>query len=309
MDEKKESITVLMSTYNGEKYLQEQLDSILIQQDVGLNIIIRDDGSTDATVDILRRYEREHNNITIINDGRNLKPCKSFLKLVSSYYEDTYYALSDQDDIWDPDKLICAIRMLKECDFNKPAMYYSNLRLVDENNVFYRNSHSKPKSLENKYLSLIQGGATGCTIVYNKKLAEYANKVKPLDFSMHDTWIFIVCMLFGNVVYDFNPHINYRQHGNNVIGASLSGKNKNYIVRELKRFCNRGLQPRYDNAIELLREFGDDCDPETLEKLLEIVEYKRDFKHRQKLLKDKDFLSDDKYWKLRFKLLTFWGIL
>lgn len=307
--DKKASVSVLMSTYNGEKYIQEQLDSIFNQKDVELKLIVRDDGSRDSTLDILYRNKKDHDNLTIIRDGNNLGSCKSFLKLISSCTDDEFYALSDQDDIWDEDKLITAIDKMKPCDLSKPVLYHSNLRIVDENNTFYRNSHSSPKKLENKYLSLIQGGATGCTLVYNHALAEIAKRVKPRNFSMHDTWLYIVSMLLGEVVYDFKPHINYRQHSNNVIGTSLNGKTKNYVIREIERFSNRKLQPHYDNAVELLRELGNELDEESLEKLLEIVNYKRDFGHKKILLNDKDFIGQGGYWKTRFQLLTMFGIL
>jgi glycosyltransferase involved in cell wall biosynthesis len=304
------SVTVLMSTYNGEKYLQEQLDSIYRQKDVQVNIIVRDDCSTDSTLDILKRNKAEHPELsTIIEGKRNLKPCRSFLKLISSYTSDEYYALSDQDDIWDEDKLITAVRKLNQCNPVKPALYFSNLRIVDENNKFYRNSHSVSRQTDNKYLSLIQPAVTGCTQVYNQALAKIAERIKPQNFSMHDTWMYIVAEFFGTVIYDFEPHINYRQHSNNVIGTTLSGKKKSFVKTEIQRFTNRNLQPRYDNAVEFLREFGDELSPEDLKKVLEIVNYKRTFRERMKLMNDKDFQVEDKARRIQNKLLILAGIL
>ena len=146
-------ITVLMSTYNGEKYLQEQLDSIFAQRDVTLHLIVRDDCSTDSTVELLRENQKKHPEMQVFIGSRNLKPCRSFFKLISENTSDDYYALSDQDDIWDEDKLIIAIKKLQKCDTTKPALYFSNFRIVDENNTFYRNSHSVSRQTNNKYLS------------------------------------------------------------------------------------------------------------------------------------------------------------
>ena len=299
-----------MSTYNGEKYLQEQLDSIYRQKDVQLHIVVRDDCSTDSTLDILKKNKAEHPELlTIIEGKRNLKPCSSFFKLISSNASDTYYALSDQDDIWDDDKLITAVSKLKQCDPQKPALYFSNLRIVDENNNFYRNAHFVPRQTGNKYLSLIQPAVTGCTLVYNQTLAKIAERIKPQEFSMHDTWMYMVAEFFGTVVYDFEPHINYRQHSNNVIGTTLTGKKKSFLKTEFKRFNNRNLQPRYDNAVEFLREFGEALPQKDLRKILEIVNYKRTFKERMKLLNDRDFYVDDKARRIQNKLLILAGIL
>lgn len=314
LDEKKEKkmvpVTVLMSTYNGEKYLQDQLDSIYRQKGVQVSLIVRDDCSTDSTFDILKQNEQDHPEMMRVFKGeKNLKPCRSFFELISSNTTSLYYALSDQDDIWDDDKLVSAINMLEKYDNSKPALYFSNLRIVDENNKFYRNSHSTPRQTDNKYLSLIQPTVTGCTIVYNQALAKIVENIKPQQFSMHDTWLYMVAEFFGTVVYDFDPHINYRQHSNNVIGTILNGKKKNIIRTELKRLSNRNLQPRYDNAVEFLREFGDALSREDLKKVLEIVNYKRTFKEKIKLIKDPDFYVDDRTRRIQIQLLILAGIL
>lgn len=303
-------VTVLMSTYNGEKYLQEQLDSIFRQKDVQVTLVVRDDCSTDSTFEILKQNEFNHpERMKVLKGTKNLKPCKSFFNLISSNTADSFYALSDQDDIWDDNKLISAIDMLQKCDDSKPALYFSNLRIVDEKNKFYRNSHSTPRQTDNKYLSLIQPAVTGCTIVYNQALAKIAEVKRPQQFSMHDTWLYMVTEFFGTVVYDFEPHINYRQHSNNVIGTTLNGKKKNFINTELKRFSNRNLQPRYDNAVEFLREFGEELTPKDLEKVLEIVNYKRTFKAKLKLMNDENFFVEDKVRRLQNRLLILAGIL
>lgn len=312
-NERKESnmipVTVLMSTYNGEKYLQEQLDSIYMQKGVQVKIIVRDDCSTDSTLEILKKNEEMHPEIlTIIEGKRNLKPCKSFFNLISSNSSDTYYALSDQDDIWDDDKLITAINKLQKCDPFKPALYFSNLRIVDENNNYYRNFHSLMPQTDNKYLSLIQPIVTGCTLVYNQSLAKIAKRIKPQKFSMHDTWMFIVAEFFGTVVYDFEPHINYRQHSNNVIGTTLTRKNSNFVKTVSKRFINRDLQPRYDNAVEFLKEFGEELSQKDVKKILEIVNYKRTYKERFILMKDKDFQVANRAIRIQNNLLILAGI-
>ena len=302
-------VTVLMSTYNGEKYLREQLDSILHQKGVDVRLIVRDDCSKDHTLSILHEYANKFPNISIESGDINLRPCKSFFKLICNNTDCDYFALSDQDDIWDEDKLISAVHMLEKVDQMKPAMYFSNLRIVDQNNKFYRNSHSQRRDLNNKYRSLTECAASGCTIVYNRKLAEIAARVKPCDFSMHDTWIYMTCAFFGNVVYDYQPHINYRQHGNNVIGTQLKKNTISRMLMIIKRMFNRNLQPRYDNAVEFLREFGTELEQNDLAKVLEIVSYKRTRKTRKKLLSDIDILPAGRLKKFQIRMLVRLGIV
>ena len=301
-------VTVLMSTYNGEKFLKEQLNSIFNQTGLRIHLIVRDDCSTDSTVKILKEYQSKHDGMQIIEGKKNLKPCASFFELICNNIESDYFALSDQDDVWDPNKLICAISKLDKLDNSKPALYFSNLKIVDENNKIFRNLHSVPKNVNNRYESLVLPAATGCTMVYNKKLAEIARSIRPKKFSMHDTWLYMVAMFFGNVVYDFMPHINYRQHGDNVIGTSLNGKNNNMIWREIERFFNRNLQPRYDNAVEFLREFGQYLNKDDLNKVMEIVNYKRTFRERMILLKDNDFYVEDRKTRIQNKVLIIAGL-
>lgn len=125
------SVQVVMSTYNGEKYLKEQIDSILSQEGVDVRLYIRDDGSSDRTTDILASYQ-EHKNVKI-EKGNNLGFAKSFLTALDECDEADYYAFSDQDDVWEKDKLSTAIEILEEESQSTPLLYCSALQRVDEN--------------------------------------------------------------------------------------------------------------------------------------------------------------------------------
>lgn len=235
-----QSVTVLMSTYNGSKYLKEQIESILRQKNVSVRLIIRDDCSTDETVEILRQYRNGNPNIIIENDTENMGPCKSFLYLIGKYNDDEYFALADQDDIWDEDKLITAIKaMQKQGMDDKPLLYYSNLRIVDEQGHFCRLSHKVPHIANKRYAALVENLATGCTVVYNKCLADIAYSIKPSDYSMHDAWLYTVAKLFGTVIYDFTPHINYRQHQSNQVGTYKNRIDLKKCVKSLKLFLEK----------------------------------------------------------------------
>lgn len=303
-----EHVTVLMSTYNGEKYLREQLESIFNQKNVHVRMIVRDDGSDDHTVDILREYQQKYSDMKIILDGEKKYACMSFLSLITEFSDDDYFALADQDDIWDFDKLECAIAKLKNEDENQILLYFSNLKIVDSEGEFYRLSHDTERNTCNKYSSLIDNQVTGCTAVYNRKLAEFVNGRKPKDFSMHDAYLFIVASFFGKVVYDSKAHISYRQHGNNTIGANLQKpKTRDVLKRGIKRIFNRKLQPRKDNAKQFYAVYSDLLNDIDKEKVRELADYKKSLSSRIKLLLDKDFSSFSNKKTLFFKVLVLLG--
>ena len=295
----KTTITVLMSTYNGTKYLREQIDSILNQKDVEVRLIVRDDGSKDDTVKLLKEYQDSHKNIIIEKTNSNLGPCGSFLLLISKYKDDEYFALADQDDIWDEDKLLTAIRMIKKNESNElPVLYYSNLRIVSEDGEFCRVSHKTPHIGHNRYSALIENLATGCTIVYNKRLAEIAVQVKPTKYLMHDAWLYAVAKVFGKTVYDFQPHISYRQHGNNQIGTYERRINLKKVCQEFNSIARNNM-PWSHNADIFEKQFSTWLNEEEKRNIEKIVKYHKKFKYKVELIFDKDFYPDNIYRKCR----------
>lgn len=123
-------VAVLLSTYNGSKYIKEQIDSILSQEGVNIDIYIRDDGSTDETVNII--YEYKSNNI-FLTEGKNIGVGNSFMELLYSVPEIyDYYAFADQDDIWSEKKIRIAIEVLQK---NKKHLYASNQELIDKSGI------------------------------------------------------------------------------------------------------------------------------------------------------------------------------
>ena len=201
-----DKVTVLMSTYNGEKYVREQLDSILTQEGVEVYLVVRDDCSKDSTPQILSEYVSKNDNMTFYVGSENKGPCGSFFELLSKEYETEYFALSDQDDVWDKDKLLVAINTLKKYRSDIPMLYYSNLKIVDENLNYLRESHVKPMVPGAKYSYLSDVFVTGCTAVFNRALQRIAVEIQPKEFSMHDTWLYIVASIFGETTYDFDSH-------------------------------------------------------------------------------------------------------
>lgn len=222
-------VTVLMSTYNGEKYLAEQIESIRSQTHPDIKLIVRDDGSSDSTLDILKCYERQ--GVLTYYSGTNLGPGRSFFDLVLNAPSSDYYAFADQDDVWDKDKIDIAVKHLVEIDPDLPAMYCSVVRPVDSDLRILPNFDIKRKMELTFGLSLTENIASGCTFVFNKKASEKFKNYKSEYVDIHDWAIYRIIMALGGIViYDETPHIAYRQHESNVIGFSNRGVKK-WIAR------------------------------------------------------------------------------
>lgn len=231
-------VAILMSTYNGEKYLKEQLDSIFAQKDIDLTLYIRDDGSSDKTVPIINEYS-VNNNVEVIL-GNNIGAPASFAALVdyvcnlSEEYD--YYAFADQDDIWLTNKIIKAISFM---DNNlEPCLYCSNQTLYINGKTYgLRFNTHIPHGLRSH---IIRNEISGCTMVFNKKLMDILNKIKfpevdVLNYRIHDTWVYLVACIYGMVVYDNDSAILYRIHDNNCIGI----KKHTFWDRIKRRYFNK----------------------------------------------------------------------
>lgn len=212
-------IAVLMSSYNGEKYIAQQIESVLSQKvDGQVDLWVRDDGSTDSTRDILEQQAKAGK--LRWYSGENLKPAKSFLDLVKYCHGYDFYAFCDQDDRWDEDKLQQAISRIAGDE--GPAMSFANARLVDAAlNPLNRNVYNRIPQTD-YYSVTCGGGILGCTVVFNRALAEIVKTYgNPDKLIMHDSYVAILCTLFdGRIVFDPEPRMDYRQHGNNAVGTN-----------------------------------------------------------------------------------------
>ncbi|MCI9525218.1 MAG: glycosyltransferase [Erysipelotrichaceae bacterium] len=210
-------ILVLMSTYQGERYLKEQLESILHQSEPA-DILIRDDGSNDQTRSILNEYAHTYPQIRVIY-GDNIGVVNSFFALLKDAKGYDFYAFSDQDDVWMEDKLSCAIAKLKDLDSTKPALYASCSLLVDDQLNGISTTQINRRGLT-FYNVLIQNLMPGHAQVFNQAMLDFI-QAHPVDTSkvvVHDFWLALLGITFGNVVFDNTYHTYYRQHGNNEIG-------------------------------------------------------------------------------------------
>lgn len=190
-------VQVLLSTYNGERFLREQLDSLLRQEDVSIQITVRDDGSTDSTLEILNEYKVRGEIVFFseANTGYQL----SFLKL-ASYCLNTadYYAFCDQDDLWHPRKIITAINKLEKSKTKGCKLYFSNLIIVDEKlkEIGLKDYSQMKKTLGS---AMVRFNISGCTMVFNNELLKIATRGICLreNISSHDAWFYKVCLSLG----------------------------------------------------------------------------------------------------------------
>lgn len=215
-------VQVLLSTYNGEQFIDEQVKSILEQNHPYVDILVRDDGSSDQTVARLKERVNQSNRITLI-EGRNIGVIPSFMELIHQSSDDyDYYCFCDQDDVWMPDKVNNAVKMLS--DYQVPAMLCTTTQMVDidlNNLSVWPKAPGKSPSF---YNALVENIAVGTTITFNKSAMQLlrAKHVDSKKLLMHDWWGYLVISAFGEVIFDPTPSIWYRQHGANVVGGNQS---------------------------------------------------------------------------------------
>lgn len=225
---KTDKIAILLAAYNGEAYIEEQIESILAQTDTQWQLYIHDDGSVDHTEEIIRRYEKQHPEHIHVLKG---PPCggakNNFLSLLTQV-KAPYYMFCDQDDIWKPEKIaLTAQRMAAlESDVgpNIPLLVFSDLSVIDKEGNLIAKKMSRYQQLDPRRTRsrdlVIQNVITGCTIMVNRTLAERVLQIKDTDaVIMHDWWCALLAACYGKIGYIKEPLVLYRQHKNNTVGA------------------------------------------------------------------------------------------
>lgn len=219
-------INILMSTYNGEKFLAEQIESIQKQTVTDWTLLIRDDGSSDRTPEIIQDFVAKDSRIHFINaDHRiNFGVIKNFFTLLK-YEEADFYFFSDQDDVWLPHKIETSLNKAKELEKNRPFLIYTDLTIVNqsletihESMISFQSDHANTTLLE----ELTENTVTGGTALINHALAELWTDDK--DLLMHDWFLALLASAMGNLVYINEATELYRQHDRNVLGARTWSK-------------------------------------------------------------------------------------
>jgi len=302
---KSNRVYILISTYNGEKYLKEQLDSIFNQSYKNFRVILRDDCSTDSTLKIALNYD-----IEILSSNKNLGAKKSFEELLHyalNHHNSNYFMFCDQDDVWDKDKVQKSMDMIiylenLRLNDNNPILVHSDLRVVDEklnliDSSFFQYSNINPNICSFNRL-LMQNTVTGCTMIFNRKLADISLPIAD-NAIMHDWWIALVASQFGMIYTIKEATISYRQHSSNEVGAVKF--NYLYIIKKIKTFLfnrellQQKLYPNINQAKAFFKQYGKGvlrCDRYSINSLKEFISiFKKSFFQKRLVLVEYNILK------------------
>lgn len=284
--------TIIMSSYNGEKYIREQIESILKQDQENLILYIRDDGSTDTTVEIIKEYIKTGR--VFIDVGINLGAKASFMKAIQDAPEADFYALSDQDDIWEYNKVSIAINKIKKYEDDvSPILYHSALNLSDKDGNVYATTGTYNNI---GFLNGENRAITGCTVVFNSILMDLLRMHIPKSYSMHDSWIHNLCLAVGGkVIYDEKSYIKYRQHDNNVVGGSkglLGAVKRRY--KYLKNMEKCQISNMYK---EIIDNYGELMPEKNYKRAKRLCEYNSSFLNKIYVLFKGHYFKGRLWWR------------
>ena len=245
-------IAILMATYNGEHFLQEQIESILDQSYTDWSLFIHDDGSSDGTNAIIDDYVARYPEKIFRVSGASCGCARDNFFFLMREVEADFYMFCDQDDVWMPEKVRKTYISMQDIDCgSNPALVFTELSVVDENRSMIAESMSDYQNLNCRDLSLnrllIQNAVTGCTMMVNRALRDMMLKYNHIEnIKMHDWWAGIIAAAFGEILFIDEPTIWYRQHEDNSVGA----QNDNSLNYQLDRVKNKESM-RY--SLELTR--------------------------------------------------------
>ena len=211
-------VCIILSTYNGKKYVCQQLDSIFQSaEDMDIFLSVRDDGSKDDTIQILEEYGKKNNVEIKIDAGENAGSARSFLLAIRNCPKADYYAFCDQDDVWLPKKIATAVNQIR--DTEKPILWCSDYQVTDANqNVILPSALKQP--IQDDVRSMFYNNVPGCTMVFNWALMQKMRMIEISEIRMHDIMAMNVALITGEIYFEKNPFVLYRQHGDNVLGYS-----------------------------------------------------------------------------------------
>lgn len=298
-------VAILMSTYNGEKYLNEQISSIIDQRFKNWNLYVRDDGSTDRTCKIVKDFCEKDKRIHLLPcDHQRLKPKNSFFSLLEKVEAD-YYFFSDQDDVWKDNKLSCMLRYL---NLKEPMVVYCGLQCTDSNlSSISMKMNSMVGSLHGRN-RFFANDIPGCTMAINNKTKEllfqgdYYNE----DIIMHDWWLALIAQSFGKIIYVDKKLVYYRQHGNNTLGA---GKNRSYIkkiisLRDIIVDQLEIVKETWNQTDVFYKSYNHLIDPNLKKFLINIVKAPRkNFLYRYKFFRNYKITSTSKSQFLLYRII------
>ena len=225
-------VGVVLATFNGAKYIREQLDSLIDQSGVTINLYVSDDGSTDQTKQIISEYCEAFSKVTFLEGPRKGPAANFFFLLVHT--TEKYVAFADQDDIWDSRHLVNSINDLSVFE-GIPTLRFSATRQFSEGSktTIWPKNTKLPKLQQ----LLLQNPARGCSMVLNKDAVLRINLYQPNFAVMHDWWILLQIFISGKVIYSSVPEVNYRLHNSNFMGIPKKSRFKNFKNQRTKLYA------------------------------------------------------------------------
>lgn len=219
-------VHIVLAAYNGEKYIREQLDSLLANSFQDFFVEVCDDGSTDRTTAIVREYAQRHECIGLHTNETNLGYVKNFMEGIKRS-KSPYIMLCDQDDIWHRDKIEKTLERMKRMEQQEgdhvPLLVFTDAMNFDselgkETGSFHKTSHLNVKKVDTAHL-FMENKCIGCTVMMNAAIRDYLT-VLPEEIRVHDWWLALICSHFGKISYIEETTLQYRQHSGNMIGGS-----------------------------------------------------------------------------------------
>lgn len=263
---KQEPVVILLATYNGEAFIRTMIDSVLAQEHASIRLILSDDGSSDATPQILEEYAALHpDRITHYRSGRRFGCARShFLHLLSAFGDAPYVMFCDQDDFWHADKVRKTLARMQslETDPTHPVLVHTDLRVVDRELNQIAPSFCRRSALDGTRTQmnrlLVNNVVTGCTVMINRALSRLCGTSLPEDrILMHDWWLALLASACGTVGFLDEATIDYRQHGNNSVGAK-NVYSPSYLFSRLRsRRMRKSLEDCADQAAAFADFYGE----------------------------------------------------
>lgn len=297
---------VLMSTYNGQTYLKEQLECIFDQKFSGnITVVIRDDGSKDDTETIALSYPQTENRRIIFIKAQNVGPQRSFLELIRLAPQAQYYFFADQDDVWDLDKIETAVAAMAQWDI--PVSYCSNFRHTRMDLTIYEEQALTVEPNFSPLSIIFYNQIPGCVMGFNWELMALMKQMELQDVMMHDSMALSLAAACGKVLYDPQARISHRIHASNVVGH---GHKKivlhKWIPEKLKLLTQKDSYDLSEMADAFVRVAGDRLHPRYREDILLLRDFKKSFANTVRLLKHPDSkgsLRDRTVLSIRCKIL------
>lgn len=299
-------IQVLLSSYNGERYITEQLNSLSLQTEANWTIRLRDDGSSDRTWQIIEAWQAKFPDRVFSEKAPNVGVIPSFFELIRQADEESdYFCFCDQDDVWMPEKMERAIDRLTKVEKGVPAMIFTSTQLTDTDLNPLGIWPEKPLKASSFYNALVQNIAVGATVTFNRSALQLICSHMPDTdrVLMHDWWFYLCISAFGEVLHDPEPSILYRQHGNNAVGGETSklGKLKKKWASFRK---HRGSHKLVEQAREFHRLYASELqDKDKLQQLEWFIAPRDRFNQRLAYLRRCKLYRQSRIENLLFRVL------